>query len=71
MSLPDVFQISTDHAEACVLTCRTGVRLQTDTGKTCNDSQLFTEIIYQFTIPFSLVFGNKRVHTHKLGATER
>ena len=44
--------------------------MQTDTCKTCNDSQFFAEIVNQFTVSFCLVFGYKRMHTHKFRTAE-
>ena len=70
MSLSDVLQISADHTETGIFARSTGVRLQTDTCKTCNDSQFFAEIVNQFTVSLCLVFGYKRMHTHKFRTAE-
>ena len=70
MPLTDVFQISADNAKPCIFTCRTGIRLQTDACKACDDFQFFTEIVYQFTVALCLVLGNKRMHAHEFRTTE-
>ena len=66
VSLSDTLEIAADNPKPCIFSCRTGIRLEADTGKSGYDFQPFTEVFYQHAIPLSLILGYQRMHAHKL-----
>ena len=71
MSLSDAFQISADHAQACIFAGRTRIGLERATLEACNFTQVSGQVLNQFFVAFHLVFRCVRMDIHKFRTTER